>query len=408
MSLLEIVFWFSALVAAYTYAGYGLVISALAALRPRPHSRGPIRPTVALIIAAHNEEAVIREKILNSLSQTYPRELLQVVVVSDGSTDNTPAIVQEYGHAGVVSLHQPARMGKAAAMERAVENTQSDILVFSDANSMYTADTIEKLVRNFADTQVGCVAGEKQICGQDGAGAVREAGLYWRYESYLKHMDSRVNSVVGAAGELFAIRRSLFRPAEPDSIIEDFVISMRVAANGHRVIYEPEAISMEDVPASVADEFERRVRISAGGFQSIVRLRGLLLSRRWLLLFQYVSHRVLRWALVPFLLPVLVLTNVALADRLLYQGLLVTQVALMGLAAGGWLCGILGWHSPRITRVPFYFYMLNIAALMGFYRYVSRRQKVTWTRTRRLASKKEDTLPGVLSPVLRRGGTDKR
>ncbi|TAK35859.1 MAG: glycosyltransferase family 2 protein [Chloroflexota bacterium] len=403
MSVLEMAFWLSALVAAYAYVGYGIVISALAAMRPRPHLRGAIRPSVALIIAAHNEEAVIREKIVNSLRQTYPRERLEIVVVSDGSTDATPAIVQEYQHEGVVSLYQPARMGKAAAMQRAAENTRSEILVFSDANSMYTPDTIENLVRNFADPQVGCVSGEKQIRAQGQMGAVKTSGLYWRYESYLKRMDSKVNSVVGAAGEIFATRRSLFRPAESDSIIEDFVISMRIAAAGHRVIYEPEAISVEEVAASTADEYERRVRISAGGFQSIVRLRRILISRRWLLIFQYLSHRVLRWAVVPFLLPVLLLTNIALAYQPLYQGLLALQLILVALAGAGWACGMLGMGSPRLTRVPFYFYMLNVAALVGFYRYISGRQKVTWTRTRRLASEKTTGGPTVLSQAIRRG-----
>jgi len=379
----KIAFWFSALVTAYAYVGYGVVISALGRLRPRPHRRAAIRPRVTLIIAAYNEEAVIREKIANSLAQTYPSELLDTVVVSDGSTDSTPAIVEEYQAEGVVSLFQPARLGKAAAVQRAVQETEGEILVFSDANSMYTPDTIANLIRNFADPEVGCVAGEKRIRSDDGSSAAGEAGLYWRYESYLKRMDSTVNSVVGAAGEIFAVRRSLFQAAEPDSIIEDFIMSMRIAAAGHRVIYEPEAISIEEAPASVADEFERRARISAGGFQSMVRLRGLFLSRRWLLVYQYLSHRMLRWGLVPFLLPLLLVSNVALAREPLYRGLLALQGGLLGLAGVGWLSELQGRPSPRVARVPFYFYMINVAALAGCNRYLSGRQQVTWKRTNR-------------------------
>jgi cellulose synthase/poly-beta-1,6-N-acetylglucosamine synthase-like glycosyltransferase len=274
-------------------------------------------------------------------------------------------------------------LGKAAAVQRAVDETGGDILIFSDANSMYTPDTVEKMVRNFADPEVGCVAGEKRIRRLDGSGAAEEAGLYWRYESFLKRMDSKVNSVVGAAGEIFAVRRSLFQAAEPDSIIEDFIMSMRIAAAGQRVVYEPEAISIEEAPASIADEFERRARISAGGFQSMVRLRGLLTSPRRLLAFQYLSHRMLRWGVVPFLLPILLASNVALASQPLYRRLLAAQCTLLGLAGLGWISELLELRAPRITRVPFYFYMLNLAALVGCHRYFSGRQQVTWKRTGR-------------------------
>ena len=395
-------FWISGLVTAYAYLGYGFVISALAALRSRPHRRAPIRPRVSLIIAAYNEEEIIREKLLNSLAQTYPRDLLEIVVVSDGSTDRTPHIVAQFQDAGVVSLFEPARLGKAAAVERAVALSSGEILVFSDANSMYSRETIENLVRNFADPEVGCVAGEKRIQGDGVSGAAGEAGLYWRYESYLKRMDSRVNSVVGAAGEIFAVRRELFVPAEPDSIIEDFIMSMRIAQEGYRVIYEPEAISMEEAPASVSDEFERRSRISAGGFQSMVRLRGLLTSPRRLLVFQYVSHRALRWGVVPFLLPILLVTNLLLAGSLKYRVLLMLQGGLLGLAGLGWLAERSGRRSPRVTRVPFYFYMLNVAALAGFRRYVSGRQEVTWKRTGRAMSERRTVdVPGIdLGPFL--------
>jgi cellulose synthase/poly-beta-1,6-N-acetylglucosamine synthase-like glycosyltransferase len=198
-------------------------------------------------------------------------------------------------------------------------------------------------------------------------------------------MDSKVYSVVGAAGEIFAIRRGLYQPAEPDSFIEDFVMSMRVAAGGHRVVYEPAATALEAGPASLADEFERRARIAAGGFQSIVRLRSLLLSGNPLLRFQYVSHRVLRWAVVPFLLPVLLLTNLLLARKRLYTGMLLGQGVLYGGAVVGWLAEANGLRPIRLVRVVFYFCLLNGAALTGFVRYVRGQQSVTWKPTRRLS-----------------------
>jgi poly-beta-1,6-N-acetyl-D-glucosamine synthase len=398
--LIELLFWAAALTVGYSYVGYGLVITVLAHLRPRPHHKARIPATVSLIIAAYNEEQVIGEKIVNSLCQTYPRELLEIAVVSDGSTDATPDIVHEFAREGVISLYQPLRRGKAAAMQRAVEETSGEILLFSDANSIYSPDAIEKVVRNFADPSVGCVSGEKRIRADIGdVGVGKEAGLYWKYESYLKRMDSLVNSVVGAAGELFAVRRSVFAPVEADSFIEDFVISMRIAAGGHRVVYEPEAISMEEAPASVADEFERRARISAGGFQSIVRLRDVLFCSDRLLVFQYLSHRILRWAVVPFLLPTLLVSNLLLADSPLYLGLLMAQLLLIVMGLSGWLLDTAGAAHFRLTHVPFYFYMVNLAALAGFLRYVTGRQKVTWKRTGRqpVGSAADDR--GLLSPA---------
>ncbi len=409
MNLLHLVFWLSVLVVIYSYVGYGVVIYALARIRPRPHIRGPVRPKVSLIIAAYNEEQVIREKIVNSLCQTYPSELLEIIVVSDGSTDDTPDIVREYRYQGVVSLHQPRRMGKTAAVQRAVEQAEGEVLVFSDANSMYAADAVERLVANFADPEVGCVAGEKRVRSQEGTGVAKEAGLYWRYESFLKRMDSTVHSVVGAAGEIFAVRRSAFKPVETDSFIEDFVMSMRIAEAGNRVVYEPKAVSVEEAPASADDEFERRARISAGGFQSIVRLRSLLVSRDRLLVFQYLSHRVLRWAVVPFLLPVLMVTNVALVGDSFYMALLGVQVGLLGMAMAGWIMQRRGVRSLRVVQVPFYFFMLNLAALVGFHRYVSRRQKVTWKRTSRQPAYGEASLPtAVQGAVMQRGAGQKQ
>lgn len=383
---LEVLFWVAVAICAYAYVGYGVVITLLAKLRPTPvRSDAAYRPTVSLIICAYNEERVIAEKLENSLALAYPPEKLEIIVVSDGSSDRTPRIVEGYAERGVISLHQPERRGKPAAANRAATLATGEVMVFSDANSMYNADSIARLVRHFADPAVGCVAGEKRIREVAGERVSHQAGLYWRYESFLKRMDSAVWSVVGAAGEIMAVRRSAFTPPEPDSFIEDFILSMRIAGQGYRVIYEPGATSLEEAPAADADEFERKARIGAGGFQSIVRLRGLLHPRHGMLAFQYLSHRVLRWAVVPLLLPLLLAINALLLPSrpVLYGLTLACQLLLYGVAALGMALRTHPLGRVKFISVPTYFVVMNLAVLAGLYRYLGGKQKVTWKKVER-------------------------
>jgi biofilm PGA synthesis N-glycosyltransferase PgaC len=402
---LELLFWVAAATCLYAYAGYGVVIALLAKLRPAPvRSDDAYRPTVSLIICAYNEEAVIADKLENSLALNYPADRLEIIVVSDGSTDRTPQLVEQYAgrHRGrrIVSLHQPERRGKPAAANRAATVATGDIIVFSDANSMYNPDSIALMVRHFADPAVGCVAGEKRIREVAGERVSHQAGLYWRYESFLKKMDSAVWSVVGAAGEIMAVRRAVFTPPEPDSFIEDFILSMRIAGQGYRVIYEPAAISLEEAPAADADEFERKARIAAGGFQSIVRLRGLLHPRHGLLAFQYISHRVLRWAVVPLLLPLLVGLNLLLLPSrpVLYGLTLLGQALLYGAAALGMLLRDRPLGRVKFISVPTYLVVMNLAVLAGLYRYLGGKQQVTWKKVARSMGRSAAVMTDVATP----------
>lgn len=402
---LELLFWLAAAVCLYAYAGYGVVIALLAKLRPAPvHSDDAYRPAVSLIICAYNEEAVIADKLENSLALNYPADRLEIIVVSDGSTDRTPQLVEQYaaraGGRRIVALHQPERRGKPAAANRAATVATGDILVFSDANSMYNPDAIAKMVRHFADPAVGCVAGEKRIREVAGERVSHQAGLYWRYESFLKRMDSAVWSVVGAAGEIMAVRRAVFTPPEPDSFIEDFILSMRIAGQGYRVIYEPAAISLEEAPAADADEFERKARIAAGGFQSIVRLRGLLHPRHGMLAFQYLSHRVLRWAVVPFLLPLLAGLNLLLLpSRPVFYGLiLLGQALLYGAAALGMLLKDRPLGRVKFISVPTYLVVMNLAVLAGLYRYLGGKQPVTWKKVERSTGRPSAAVADIAAP----------
>ncbi|RME60385.1 MAG: glycosyltransferase family 2 protein, partial [Caldilineae bacterium] len=243
-------FWSAVGVILYTFFGYPLLLAAAARLRPRPHRQAPITPAVTILIPAYNEARVIEAKIENSLAQAYPSEKLDILVVADGSNDDTAARAQKYARQGVRVLYEPARRGKIAAINRAMPWVKSEIVVFTDANAMLTENAVAALVRHFADPKVAAVAGEKRVAGGG-------EGLYWRYESYLKRLDSQLTSVMGAAGELFALRRDLFQPPALDSIIEDFVLSMELVAAGWRVIYEPAAVALEEEAPSLEADWRR-------------------------------------------------------------------------------------------------------------------------------------------------------
>jgi biofilm PGA synthesis N-glycosyltransferase PgaC len=378
-TVLQILFWLSALAVVYTYIGYPLLIALLARVIRRPVRSAPITPSVSLVIPAYNEANVIAHKLENSLALDYPPAELEIVVISDGSTDGTNQIVRRFAHQGVRLLFEPPRRGKIAALNRAVPLTRGDIIVFTDANAMLAPGALRYLVRNFADARVACVGGEKRV-GENRSTSARGESAYWRYESYLKRCDSAVGSAMGVAGELFAVRRERYTAVEQDSLIEDFVLSLRLVEAGWRVLFEPQAVAWEQSSPSLSAEWQRRTRIAAGGFQSIVRLTGMLNPLLGLPAFQYFSHRVLRW-LAPFFLIAAFAANVLLWSHPLYRWTLVAQVVFYLLALAGYALVRLGLYW-RPLQMAFYFCFTNLAALIGFYRYVTRSQPVTWKKAR--------------------------
>ncbi|HYT82784.1 MAG TPA: glycosyltransferase family 2 protein [Gemmatimonadales bacterium] len=386
MPALEIAFWAALLVVVYAYAGYGVILYGLVHLRralrratPQPACSGFV-PDVTLIVPAFNEAEYISAKIANCQGLDYPAHKLTILILTDGSTDGTPEIARRCDRVEV--LHQPERLGKAAAINRAMAHVRSPIVILSDANALLNREAVREMVRHYADPSVGAVAGEKRIRRRQSAAATGE-GLYWRYESWLKRLDSEVGTVVGAAGELFSYRRDLFEALEEDVIVDDFLLSLRVAARGYRVVYEPRAYATEESSASIGEELKRRIRIAAGGWQSMLRLPSLLNPLRHpTLTFQYVSHRVLRWSVVPLLLVLLVPANAMLAAGAVYRTLLWAQVAFYGLALAGYLCDRLGYRV-RALAAPYYFVVTNYAVLRGFGRFLAGRQPATWERVRR-------------------------
>ncbi len=390
IKMVQAAFFASAFFLFYNYLGYGMLLWALVKLRRKPVAApaatgAAAEPAVTLVVAAYNEADFIAQKAENTLQLDYPADKLSLLFVTDGSTDGTPDILRQYPR--ITVLHQEERRGKTAAINRAMQQVGTPIVIFCDANTFLNKDAIRALVKHYADDTVGAVAGEKRVLPQPGHDqAAGTEGIYWKYESYLKKLDAAFYSVVGAAGELFSVRTALFRPVEPEVILDDFVISLRVNLQGYRVAYSPDAYAMESPSDSLREEHKRKVRISAGGFQAIVLLRSLLNIFRYpVLSFQYISHRVLRWTLSPLSLPVLLLSNAWLAyytDHPFYPLFLLMQVAaylaaLVGLFLAGRRVKI------KLFYVPFYFLFMNVAVYEGFFRYIAGRQSAAWEKSKR-------------------------
>jgi len=375
----------------YAYLGYGFVILFLDKTKKAlfPSSKYTFDehyvPEITLLIAAYNEADFIEKKIQNCLELNYPEEKLTILFVTDGSDDATPEIIQRYE--GIQLLHESARLGKISAVNRAMQYVKTPIVIFCDANTLLNPDALLKMARHFSNPKVGCVAGEKKVMTgeKDNASAAGE-GFYWKYESFLKKLDSSFNTVVGAAGELFAMRTDLFHATEKNAIIEDFVISLRIAGQGYKVVYEPEAYAMETSSANVKEELKRKIRICAGGIQSIVWLAHLLnpFKYGWLS-FQYVSHRVLRWSIVPLCMLLLIPANMLLVKGVgggIYVLTLVCQLLFYTAALLGWFLE----HQKikvKVLFIPYYFFIMNYAVFLGFWRYIKGRQSVIWERAQR-------------------------
>lgn len=376
----------------YTYLGYGLVVWALIRLRPRRPAAAPasdeFTPDVTLIVPAYNELGCLPAKVTNSLGQVYPREHIQHLFVTEGSTDGSDNYLQTFYADSITILGGTERRGKVAAMNRAMQQIKTPIVIFTDANTQLNPEAVRNIVRHFSDPNVGAVAGEKRIQTTDSDSAAGSGeGIYWKYESQLKKWDAELHTIVGAAGELFAVRTELYEAVPPDTILDDFMISLLIAKRGYRVAYAPDAYALERPSFSIIDEQKRKIRIAAGGFQSMARLTSLLNPFRhgWLA-FEYVSHRVMRWAVTPLCLPLIFLLSLGLVLRDGWQPvwtmLLAAQLLFYGAAWLGY--GLekrqLRWKP---TFIPFYFTFMNVCALAGLVRYLRGNQSGTWEKVRR-------------------------
>ena len=394
MLTIKIVFWILIFIVFYSYLGYGIVLFLLIKLKrllKNPSELSALNlelPEVTLFITAYNEKDFVKEKLKNSYNLDYPTEKLKIMWVTDGSNDGTPELLRQYKNVSV--LHEDTRKGKINAMNRGIQYVTSPIVVFSDANTLLGKQSIREIVRLFNKPGVGCVSGEKRIFNKekDSAAAAGE-GLYWKYESKLKQWDAELYSVVGAAGELFAIRTELYQMVEPDTLLDDFIISLRIAMQGYTIQYSPDAYAMETSSANVKEEMKRKIRIAAGGIQSIIRLYALLnVFRYGVLSFQYISHRVLRWTLAPLSLPLILILNLVLA---LNDGLFAPSLygILFWLQIIFYSAALIGWYLEhkqlkiKALFIPYYFFIMNLSIFLGLKRYLTRQQSVNWERAQR-------------------------
>lgn len=369
------VFWFSVLTVFYVYFGYPGAAWLLARARGRDTHVAPLELRATVLIAAHNEARSIADTVRNKLSQDYPEKLLDVIVVSDGSTDGTDDIVRELGPR-VRLLRQEPRAGKTAALNQACIEADGEILVFSDANSMYASDAIRNLVGNFADPSVGYVTGKMVYVNPDGSLVGDGCSAYMKYENWLRRQESRLASVIGVDGGIDAIRKSLYQPMRADQL-PDFVLPLSVAERGYRVVYEPAALLREEALSTHDDEYRMRVRVSLRALWALWDMRRLLNPfRHGMLAFQLYSHKVLRYLSFLPLAGALVSSLLLAAQSGIYRVALMAQLLLLMLAWRGWLQRHGG--SSKLVGFPYYFMLLNVASAHASLRFIRGERQATW------------------------------
>lgn len=380
--MLESVFITLVALVIYTYLGYPVIIIALGKWfqKKRVQTLSSL-PAVSWVVPSYNEETIIKEKIEGLLTLDYPKDKLEIIVITDGSTDATPSIAASYDQVKV--LHSPERKGKSAAENRAMKFVSGEIVVFNDANTIVGKGALKELVKHYSDPKVGGVSGAKGIIVSEFDGVESKGeGLYWKYESAIKKADSDFNSLMGAAGELVSFRAALVQDLPEDTILDDFMQSFYILKLGYIMIYEPNAKAQEHSSASIDEELKRKVRIAAGGWQSISRLPFMLnVFKRPIQSWMYISHRVLRWSLTAFSLPLIFVLNAFLLDTWYGPWLLLGQILFYSVA--------LIAHSKRQKNLSgpimaiYYFCVMNYAVLAGFRRFISNTQQASWERSAR-------------------------
>jgi cellulose synthase/poly-beta-1,6-N-acetylglucosamine synthase-like glycosyltransferase len=396
MSGAEWIFWLSIAAVAYNYAGYPVLLFICATIaqagrdlrfllsrRDRRGRAADRLPNVAILIAAFNEQDVIEAKLRNTALLHYQTGQVEVLLGLDAPTDASAERAQSVTIPSLRIFEFPVRRGKLQVLRDLVQRTEAEVLVFTDANTILDSECLHKLVRHFSDPTVGAVSGEEMRVGGEGCSG---ESLYWRYESAIKLLESRLNCLLGANGAIYAVRRELFNPGTA-SLVEDLQIPLQIRFSGYRVVYDPEAIAMEDIVPSVEGQFQRRIRIAAGIYQTLFQNPGYLNPLKGAPAFAFFSHRLLR-LLAPFLLLTALAANFTLAWHPLYVAILACQLLFYAMAAVGCWLRIAG-KASRALALPSQFCLMNTAYIFGLTRYLMGRQALTWKVTPRQGSATE-------------------
>ncbi len=395
--MVEIIFWVCLSLILYTYFIYPFVLMILGIFIKKTIDKKDITPSVSLIITAYNEEKNIREKIDNSLNLDYPKDKLEIIVASDCSTDNTHKIVKEYEGNGVRLVMHQERKGKTAAQNKAVMEAKGEILVFSDAPTMYYVDTIKKLARNYNDPAIGCVTGEVIYTNETGSTIGQGGALYWRYESKVKQLESNIGSILGAAGCIYSMRRSLYTPFEEEyisdfvsplkivinsSLDDDFLTPIKVRFKGVRSVMEPEAISVEKTSKNPLEEFKMRSRVITRAISGLVHMRKILNPFKFpVYSFQLFSHKILRW-LVPVFMIIIFVSNLSLLESKFFYTTFQLQLFFFIFSILGFIIDRVNLSKIKILMIPYYFCTVNLAVLFGICKFVIGKRDRLWTPER--------------------------
>ncbi len=372
--LITCFFWAALACIIYTYTGYPILLWFLSRVSPHEVSKAPIFPVISIVIAARNEAAIIARRLDNLLAQDYPLHKVEIIVISDGSTDSTNEIVSSYFDRNVRLVKLENRMGKAEALNQGVAVAKGEIIIFTDARQQFEPDAVSELVANFNDPLVGCVSGELVLVKDDRSQIQAEMGFYWNYEKWIRKMESRTGSVVGATGAIYAIRRELFIPLPADIILDDVLTPLNIIQQGFHCIFEKKAVAHDLFSIDSGQEWRRKVRTLTGNWQLLGLRPGLLLPWRNPCWWRFISHKVLR-TLVPFALIVLFISGFALSgDIYLIAALL--QSLLYAMALAGLTLPFL--RTLRIISFCYFFLIMNTAAVAGFWCWLTGKSNSVW------------------------------
>ena len=376
-----ITYWVNAALIFYTYAGYSILVLILSRFFSNEVKKADAYPRVTFLITAYNEEKNIANKLQNTLSLDYPADRLEILVASDGSTDRTDLIVKEFAQRGVRLIRVEGRVGKTETQNQAVKVATGEVVIFSDATTVYERHAIKNIVRNYADPSTGAVSGRYEYFNPTGASIGIGTILFWKYENLIKRSQTRIRTITGCCGCIYSVRRDLYTPLPPD-IISDLVEPLKILEKGYRIVFEPEAIAHEETTEKTKEEFHMRIRVISRGMRGLLYMKALFNPfKHGFVAFQLISHKLLRW-LIPLFVVLLFLSNIFLVGGPFYATTLVVQIMFYGMALIGWIGERYDWKL-KLLSIPLYFITVNIASMISLFKTIKGYKAVTWETVRK-------------------------